>query len=186
MIEDGAHIFRTQRLSVTGADSSTGPLLQRLRADPAIVPTLFGATAAEADATVPFDWRASETDAALAVWARKTNQLVAGLRLNRGKISYFVDPQYWSKGIGSEAVSAFVDWVWDTQERDSLTAQVMRDNIASRRILEKTGFEFTGYFPVFVQSRLQAPALSYSARRPDWKNPISIPRPAQFGACCAD
>ena len=45
------------------------------------------------------------------------------------------------RGYGTEAVGAFVDWALDAGGAAALVAEVIADNLPSRRLLERLGFE---------------------------------------------
>ncbi len=48
------------------------------------------------------------------------------------------------QGYGSEAVAAITEWLLDRPEVRQIRACTLLDNTPSRRVLEKTGFAFTG------------------------------------------
>jgi [ribosomal protein S5]-alanine N-acetyltransferase len=57
------------------------------------------------------------------------------------KLGYWLGREYWGKGIMSEVVTAFVDWIWRTFERVvRIEAGVHDFNKGSGRVLEKVGF----------------------------------------------
>jgi RimJ/RimL family protein N-acetyltransferase len=56
------------------------------------------------------------------------------------EVSYWLGKEYWGKGIATQALTAFLN---EVQTRP-LYARVAKDNIASRRVLEKCGFVVTG------------------------------------------
>ena len=58
------------------------------------------------------------------------------LRDGEREIGYWIDRALWGRGIGSEALSAFLC----LEQRRPLYAGVARHNIASMRILQKCGF----------------------------------------------
>jgi ribosomal-protein-alanine N-acetyltransferase len=64
----------------------------------------------------------------------------------RGEIGYTIHPDYWNKGIMSEAVSGMIDYGFNVLKLHSLEANVNPDNIASMRLLEKCGFVREAYF----------------------------------------
>jgi RimJ/RimL family protein N-acetyltransferase len=59
------------------------------------------------------------------------------------QIGYWVAPAFWGAGYAGEAVSAVTDWAATAGYR-ALTAQVFQDNIASARVLTRTGFAYLG------------------------------------------
>jgi RimJ/RimL family protein N-acetyltransferase len=57
------------------------------------------------------------------------------------KIHYMIDPDQWSKGFATEALGAFLIALFELQpKRQSTNTWISRDNVASRRVLEKCGF----------------------------------------------
>ncbi|MFV7783836.1 GNAT family N-acetyltransferase [Shewanella marisflavi] len=63
--------------------------------------------------------------------------------LNRGQggidIGYRMLPEYWGKGLATEAVTACLRYAHETLGIDCVYAEVMLDNPASSRVLEKAG-----------------------------------------------
>jgi len=55
------------------------------------------------------------------------------------RLGYMLAESAWGKGLASEFISGFVEWCRNN-EIASVTSGVERDNIASRRVLEKNGF----------------------------------------------
>ena len=68
---------------------------------------------------------------------------VGGARIAQGEISYYIAPTFWRQGYGFELVSA-VSAFAENLRLQKLTATVLRENVASRKILERIGFEFAG------------------------------------------
>jgi len=56
-------------------------------------------------------------------------------------VGYWIAKEHWGKGIGSRALMLLLDEV----SIRPLHARVAKDNTASLRILQKCGFEITGY-----------------------------------------
>lgn len=54
------------------------------------------------------------------------------------EVSYWIDRAYWGKGIATEALEQFLSLVTIRP----LYARTAKDNIRSRRVLEKSGFVF--------------------------------------------
>jgi ribosomal-protein-alanine N-acetyltransferase len=56
------------------------------------------------------------------------------------EVGYGIDPAYRRQGYMTEAVRAMIDWAFGHNGCRIITAEgVLRDNIASRRVLEKVG-----------------------------------------------
>lgn len=65
------------------------------------------------------------------------------------EITYWLGKEYWRKGI---ATSALTEFLQQLKERP-LYAAVVKDNIASLRVLEKCGFKITGSGQAFAPAR---------------------------------
>jgi [ribosomal protein S5]-alanine N-acetyltransferase len=60
------------------------------------------------------------------------------------EIGYGINASHWRQGLASEAVGTLVQWALSTGYAARVTAQTAVGNIASRRVLEKNGFNKTG------------------------------------------
>jgi 8-oxo-dGTP diphosphatase len=60
------------------------------------------------------------------------------------EVSYWLGKPFWRHGLGTEAVAATIDFVLGDPAIAEVTAQVMDENRASARLLEKVGFDFRG------------------------------------------
>jgi RimJ/RimL family protein N-acetyltransferase len=60
------------------------------------------------------------------------------------EIGYWLGVKYWNKGYATEAVRALVDFAFTELDHETLSAGARVTNPASRRILEKCGFQWTG------------------------------------------
>lgn len=59
-------------------------------------------------------------------------------------IGYWVGRPYWGSGYATEAAQALVDLAFDRFEAPAVAGSCRVTNSASRRILEKCGFQYTG------------------------------------------
>jgi ribosomal-protein-alanine N-acetyltransferase len=77
------------------------------------------------------------------------NTIIGAAGLCNGEISYCVDPEFWHQGYGYELAQAVCGIARDRLGAERLLAKVLRDNLISRRILERLGFLFCGleYLP---------------------------------------
>lgn len=55
----------------------------------------------------------------------------------RREVGYWVGREFWGKGIASESLRQFLG----DEKRRPLFAHVARNNVASKKVLEKCGFE---------------------------------------------
>jgi RimJ/RimL family protein N-acetyltransferase len=66
------------------------------------------------------------------------------------EIGYGVAPRYRGQGYATEAVTGFVGWVRGRHDVQSVVAETLADNLASRRVLEKCGFTVTEAIDAYV------------------------------------
>ena len=60
------------------------------------------------------------------------------------EIGYWLGAPYWGRGYATEALRAVIDHAFGTLGHDALAAGARVNNPASRRVLEKCGFQWTG------------------------------------------
>lgn len=60
------------------------------------------------------------------------------------EIGYWLGAAYWGRGYATETVRALVDYSFGELEHEALVAGARVSNPASRRVLEKCGFQWTG------------------------------------------
>lgn len=59
------------------------------------------------------------------------------------EIGYDIVPAYQGQGYATEIGRAFVNWAWEQPSVRRITAECLRDNFASIRVLEKLGLQRT-------------------------------------------
>ena len=59
-------------------------------------------------------------------------------------LGYWLGVQYWGQGYATEALHAVIDYAFTDLEHEALQAGARVTNPASRRVLEKCGFQWTG------------------------------------------
>ena len=62
----------------------------------------------------------------------------------RAEIGYWLGARYWDRGFATEAVRAVIDYAFGELQHDTLYAGARVTNPASRRVLEKCAFQWTG------------------------------------------
>jgi RimJ/RimL family protein N-acetyltransferase len=68
-----------------------------------------------------------------------------GLEARDGpSIGYWLGQPYWGKGYATEALHALIDHAFGDLDHEALQASARVTNPASRRVLEKCGFQWTG------------------------------------------
>jgi len=81
--------------------------------------------------------------------ARRDGTLVGGCGLGPAdtgapEIGYWLGVPFWGQGYATEAVRALIDFAFTELGHDGVQAGARVTNPASRRILEKCGFQWTG------------------------------------------
>lgn len=66
------------------------------------------------------------------------------LEANRSEVGYMLHPDYFRKGIMTEALQLVLDYGFNTLNLNSTEAIIIEDNIASRKVAEKAGFSLDG------------------------------------------
>lgn len=95
----------------------------------------------------------------------KYDEVVGFIQLLESRISYFVAPQAWGKGLGFEMAEAVCGHYAQLLNISTMHASVIRENNNSRRILEKVGFEFKGLdYRSWAGRRGVATMLKYQLR----------------------
>ena len=60
------------------------------------------------------------------------------------ELGYWLGVPYWGRGLATEAVRALIDYAFGECEHEALQAGARVSNPASRRVLEKCAFQWTG------------------------------------------
>jgi RimJ/RimL family protein N-acetyltransferase len=66
------------------------------------------------------------------------------LREDGPELGYWLGVAYWGRGFATEAVRAMIDHAFGDLEHETLISGARVNNPASRRVLEKCGFQWTG------------------------------------------
>ena len=84
------------------------------------------------------------------------------------ELGIVVGRRWWCQGLGTAAALLVVRYALDTLNLTEIRAELLRSNMASRRLLEKTGFQFEAVIPDFDQSDAgSVDGLLYVLRRPN-------------------
>lgn len=94
-----------------------------------------------ADKTETFAWAITEEDRAVGSIGvfRKGN-----IHRLTAEMGYYVDEEFWGRGIATEAVREAVGYVFEHTDILRIYAEPFAKNLASCRVLEKAGFTFEG------------------------------------------
>lgn len=68
----------------------------------------------------------------------------SGERQRSAEFGYWLGEAAWGRGIATAAVSSLVPWLWRETDLERVQSGVYEPNVASRRVLEKTGFNYEG------------------------------------------
>jgi RimJ/RimL family protein N-acetyltransferase len=66
------------------------------------------------------------------------------LREDGPELGHWLGVAYWGRGFATEAARALIDYVFGDLEHETLISGARVNNPASRRVLEKCGFQWTG------------------------------------------
>ena len=85
------------------------------------------------------------------VWLTETNEIIGRVYIHsKADLNGEVEIGYWTveeqrnKGYATEAARAVVQFAFEQAGQEELVAIVSRENISSRRVVEKLGFEYCG------------------------------------------
>lgn len=116
---------------------------KRIAVNTARIPFPYGLDDAER-----FIAAANGRDGGTAFVIAREGDLIGGcavdLRDDGPEIGYWLGVPYWGCGYATEAVRALIDYAFDELQHDALAAGARVSNPASRRVLEKCGFQWTG------------------------------------------
>lgn len=72
---------------------------------------------------------------------------------HNGEVGYWITKEYRGKGIVSEALKAFIQHAFGRVGLARLTAHTLERNVASIRVLERSGFEREGFLRNYTKTR---------------------------------
>jgi RimJ/RimL family protein N-acetyltransferase len=75
---------------------------------------------------------------------RSDSAILGGISIIDERLAYYVDPQFWGHGYGGEMVRRICQAAPRLLHVPKLYAETLRENYASKRILEANGFCFLG------------------------------------------
>ena len=68
----------------------------------------------------------------------------SNIHYRAAELGYYLAEEYWGKGIMTSVAREFCKFVFENYDINRIDAEVFADNIGSRKVLEKIGFEFEG------------------------------------------
>jgi RimJ/RimL family protein N-acetyltransferase len=127
---------------------------------PAIAALANNRKVAEMTASIPHPYRTEDAESWIAgltakagpvfgVFERKGGAFVGACDYQMRdeaipEIGYWIGEPFWGRGYATEAVRTMIDHAFTATDLDALAASCRVTNSASRRVLEKCGFQWTG------------------------------------------
>jgi ribosomal-protein-alanine N-acetyltransferase len=62
------------------------------------------------------------------------------------EVGWSIAPDRWGEGLATEAGRASLAWAFDVAGLDRVVSYTLRDNLASRRVMEKLGLRYLREF----------------------------------------
>ncbi len=103
-----------------------------------------------------FNWRklfADENGLRWGIVFRSTGKLIGSVGFKkimhqhlRADMGYELDPDWWNRGIMTEAVKTVSDYGLDEMKLHSIEANITPEHVASRRVLEKLGYKLEAHY----------------------------------------
>jgi len=147
--ERGIPVLETERLTLRAPRLRDAKAIARLASDRRV---------AENTARVPHPYRIDDAEQFIAAVNRTDGEATFVIALNgevigacgvegrdgSAEIGYWLGVPYWGRGYATEAVRAVIDHAFGDLGHAALAAGARISNPASRRVLEKCGFQWTG------------------------------------------
>lgn len=87
-----------------------------------------------------------------------------------GNVAYRISPNFWNKGICTEALNRVIDFIFSETKIDRLHAEVDVENAASNAVLKKCGFTHEGCIRNGKMVRIYCTYNIYGYIRNDFSN----------------
>lgn len=88
------------------------------------------------------------------------------IQRKNAELGYWLAEQYWGKGIISSAIPLMVEYGFKNFDIDRIFARPFGTNIASQKVLEKSGFKLEARFEkTLLKNGVQLDELVYAIRR---------------------
>lgn len=150
--------LKTARLSLRMVYDSDAALVFRLYSDARVMQFRGEAVFREKTQAeqLIFQWRkrfALENGMRWAIVLRATEKMIGSIGFKqiqqqhlRADLGYELDPDWWNRGIMTEAIKAVSDFGLNEMQLHSIEANISPDHLASRRVLEKIGFKLEAHY----------------------------------------
>ena len=152
------HFFVSQRLIARRFTPLDLDVFVAMRADPEVARFQNWENFTEDDGRAFLEWNAQRNPGEqgwfqFALERAEDRRFIGdcGLKISEAdnrlaQIGYTLAPQYWSHGYAQEAVRALIDYAFSNFPIHRITASVDPRNVASVRVLEKSGFAKEAHF----------------------------------------
>lgn len=85
------------------------------------------------------------------------------------EIGYWIGKPFWGRGLASAAVHHLLRYAFETMQAEQLIGRCLIRNIASRRVIEKSGFQFLGLRPNDLPKWDDEQLYVFTLDRRDWE-----------------
>lgn len=107
-----------------------------------------------------FESCAPSSQIGLAIICLTTGQLAGTVgfhtisQINRSaELAYNLAPEYWGRKLAQGAAAALCDWAFQVMQLNRIQATVLETNLASIKVLERSGFAREGYLKAYRMVR---------------------------------
>lgn len=117
----------------------------------------------------------SGTEYTFAISRKPESDLVGAISLTPrpgtfGAIGYWLGHEHWGHGFATEAVQCVEALAFDWLGLPQLSTVTRKNNPASQRVLEKAGFQRTGFINLRARDEVEMqPYVTYSVTREEWQ-----------------
>ena len=89
---------------------------------------------------------------------------------NSDELGYALSPVFWGRGLMGEAVAELLRYAFEGLELAAVWCSHYTDNDRSRRVIEKSGFQFRFDAPILDDpTGVEKPARFYLLTRENWR-----------------
>jgi RimJ/RimL family protein N-acetyltransferase len=147
--DDVVPVLATARLVLRAPRRSDGEAIaalandRRIAANTARIPHPYGIDDAE-QFIAAVNKREGEACFAVTLDGAPIGVCSVELREDGPELGYWLGVPHWGRGFATEAARALIDHAFGDLEHDTLISGARVNNPASRRVLEKCGFQWTG------------------------------------------
>ena len=92
-----------------------------------------------------------KTGYALGIVLKETNRVIGVIDIfkidwknKNAELGYWLGKKYWGRGLTTEAVKLMLKFAFEKLKLHRVYASLFEENVASRRVLEKSGFKLEG------------------------------------------